>query len=393
MASGWAAIYTAVVWTQQFIVAPVHDDFRLNYVAAEAGLRYGWSTIYDQAVLRSLSASMPEATRFIDTQAIFASPPLLAWLVAPFTSLPVPAAYVVWTIVSVAALVFAWYVASPYAGLARTTLLLGALGLGPVLMTLYFAQPTLIVVALVAAAWWLTTRDRPWAAGALIATALFLKPQAVILLPVAIVVSGRYRTFAAVAVACTVLGLVTAAALGSHGLVGWWQAVRGIQRLPINTVYTLTQPLGAGPLTIALWIVQAALALFVAWRQRHQVEMVFAAGVLGTVATASYFHNSDYSVLLIAAWLTLRTSPPLWHRLWLLAGIVPMQLLLTSLLAGPQLIWDAGWLLIIAFSTARTEGVKGLAVEPVPTLDAKAVASEVVVTARGTDEAAGRVRL
>lgn len=393
MASAWAAIYTAAVWTQQFIVAPVHDDIRLNYVAAEAGLRYGWSTIYDPSVLRSLSASMPEATRLIDTQAIYASPPLLAWLVAPLTALPVPAAYVIWTVLSVAALVFAWLVASPYVGLARITLLLAALGLGPVLMTLYFGQPTLIVLALVAAAWWLTTRNRPWAAGALIATALFLKPQAVILLPAAILVSGRYRTFAAVAVAGTVLGLLTAIVLGSHGLIGWWQAVRGIQRLQINTAYTLAQPFGTGPLTIALWIVQGALALFVAWRRRHEVEMVFAAGVLGTVATVSYFHNSDYAVLLIAAWLALRTSPPLWHRLWLLAGIVPMQLLLTNLLAGPQLIWDAGWLLILAVSATTSVGVRRLAVEPVPALDAKAVPSEVVVTARGADEAAGRVGL
>ncbi|HYM65733.1 MAG TPA: hypothetical protein VEW68_00425, partial [Patescibacteria group bacterium] len=100
VASGWAALYSAATWVLQFIAAPVHDDVRLSYVAAEAGLRYGWSTIYDQAVLRSLSSSFPDATRFIDSKTTFASTPFLAWVFAPLTAFPEPVAYALWTALS-----------------------------------------------------------------------------------------------------------------------------------------------------------------------------------------------------------------------------------------------------------------------------------------------------
>jgi hypothetical protein len=84
--------------------------------------------------------------------------------------------------------------------------------------------------------------------------------------------------------------------------------------------------------------------------------------VLGSAATAFHFHELDYSVLILAAWLVLRTSPPLWHRIYLLAGVVPMQMMIfgqdpnpggTNILwHAPILIWEVGWLGILAWSTA-----------------------------------------
>ncbi|TMF70275.1 MAG: hypothetical protein E6I17_04535 [Chloroflexi bacterium] len=210
--------------------------------------------------------------------------------------------------------------------------------------------------------------------------ATFLKPQAVILVPVALLVGGRYRVVAAWAVGGAALAALTVASLGSTGLTEWWHVVKVVQGLPLDTMFTLAGATGAGPLTYLMWGLQGAIALLIAWRRRREVEIVFAVGILGTVATATYFHNSDYCILLLPAWLVLRTSPPIWHRVWLLIGVVPMQLLLTPLLAGPQLVWDAGWLAI-------------LAVESLPAFNAKAVTPEVVMTARRTDEAPGRIGL
>ena len=139
VASAWAALYSLVVWVLQFTVAPVHDDVRQYYVAAEAGLRYGWSSIYDQAILRELSSSFPQATRFINDQTTFASTPFVAWVFAPLTAFPEPVAYVLWVMVSLAALVFACWITVPYAGLARVALVLLAIGLWPVLLTLYLS--------------------------------------------------------------------------------------------------------------------------------------------------------------------------------------------------------------------------------------------------------------
>lgn len=380
VASAWAAVYTAGEWLFLYATAPVHDDVRLSYVAAEAGLRYGWSTIYDQDTLRALSASFPESTRFIDTKTTFASTPFLAWAFAPLTAFPEPIAYLIWVLLSLASLGLAWRLVAPYAGLGKATLLLLAIGLWPVLLTLYFGQPTLIVVGALAGAWWLSAHERPVYAGLALAAATALKPQAVLLMPVALLIAGRLRVVGVWAATMALLGVAAALSLGSTGLAGWWHAVKGIQNLPVNTVFTLAGTLGSGPATYLLWLAQGAAALWIAWARRRELAMVFAAGILGTVATATYFHNSDYCVLILAAWLVLRASPPLPQRLWIATGVIPMQLLLTPLNAGPQLIWDAAWLAL-------------LAVQALPALHAKAVPAEVVVPARGADQAPGRIRL
>jgi hypothetical protein len=322
-----------------------HFDVRLYYVAAEAGLRYGWSTIYDQAIQRALSTTFPPGQSVIDNAIRFASPPLLAWLFAPLTALSEPVAYVLWTLLSLTGLVFAWYVTTPYGRLAKLTLLLAALGVAPVFWTLYLGQPTLIVIAFLAAAWALATRNRPVAAGAALAFATVLKPQVVILIPVALLLSSHYRLVASWGAGCALLGIASAVVLGSSGLTAWWNATREIQSLAVNTKATLVHVLGTGPLTYALWVLQGTIALLIAWRRRRELEIVFVVGLIGTVATASYLHSLDYSTLVLAALLFLRTAPPAWQRWPLLAGVLSMQVL--DFTAAPQLIFDAAWLGIL----------------------------------------------
>lgn len=373
VASGWLALYSIFFWIAKFVLqSPVHEDVRMNYVAAEAGLRYGWSTIYDQPTLRALSAGFPGSAQIINDQVTFASTPLLAWMFAPLTLFSEPVAYVIWTLVSVAALVVAWHIAAPYKGLGKLTLLFLAIGLAPFFANFYFGQPNTILMALVAAAWWFCTRDRPLAAGATLALATFIKPQAVIFLPAALLIAGRYRDVASWAGGCAILGVITLASLGPSGLSGWWHALRGLQGLNVNTEFTLIHLLGNGPLTYSLWGLQGAAALLVVWWRRRELEIVFAAAILGTAATASYFHLADYSNLVLAAWLVLRTSPPLWHGLWLLAGVLTMQLmdygtddLQPVTWHTPQLIWDAVWLgILVVASYPRI----GLAMDQAQTL-------------------------
>lgn len=357
-----AAAYSVGLWIVQFLSEPIHIDVRMTYVAAQAGLRYGWPTIYDEPTLRSLSAVFPPDARLIDPVFTYLNPPLLAWLFVPLTLVPEPVAYAIWTAVSVAALVFAWWIAAPYAGVARFTLLPLALGLWPVLLALYYGQPTLIIVALLAASWWLTANERPFVAGIALAFATFLKPQDVLLIPVVLVVAGRYRVVAGWVAGCVGLGLAAVAALQASGLESWAHAITAGQEStrPYHTEYTLIHFFGLGPLTYALWALQALAAMAIAWWRRSSLEIVYAAGILGTVAVAFHFHELDYSILVFAAWLFLRSAPPLWQRIYLLAGIVTMQLLTfgpgaTGAAAdlgthAPQLLFDASWLGIMALA-------------------------------------------
>jgi len=352
VAAAWAAAYSIGRWILLFVLGPTHEDMRFTYVAAKAGLLYGWSTIYDPATLRSLSTTFPATEQYIRGSYTYINPPLLAWIFTPFTLTTEPVAYALWTAVSLGALVVAWYVAAPYSGLARGTLLLLAIGLWPLLWGLYLGQPDLLVIALVAAAWWFCSHEKPTRTGIALALATFLKPQVVALLPLALLVSARYRHVAAWLIACVVLGVATVASLGESGIVSWWHALSGVQADPAQTAETLIHVFGLGPLTIALWIAQGATALLVAYHRREP-EFVFAAGILGSAAVGFHFHYWDYTSLVLAAWLVLRTSPSLPHRVWLAIGVIPIQVMTYQashadlLLVAPQLAWDAIWLAIL----------------------------------------------
>lgn len=365
VASGWAAVYSIGRWIVQFAMGPVHEDIRLTYVAAEAGVRYGWSTMYDQNVLRSLSASFPGDARYIDSVMTYVNPPLLAWMLAPLTVFSEPVAYAIWTVLSLGALVLAWYLAAPYTGLAKVTLLLLFIGLWPALLSFFFGQPVMFVVALVAIAWWLCVKEQPLATGAALALATFLKPQDVALLPLVLLATGRFRAVAGWAVGCAALGAATAVNLGPSGLASWWEAIKAGQASATHLEYTLASVFGLVPLTYALWAVQGAAAVYIARVRRAELGIIFAAGILGSAALAFHFHQADYSCLVLGAWFVLRTSPPLWHRLWLLAGVIPMQLL-TYLVVAPQLIWDAGWLAILVVSSFAQARAASRTAWPIP---------------------------
>lgn len=353
-----------------FALHPFHIDFRVFYVAAQAGLERGWPAIYDLQDLRSLSSGFPATERFIDPSSAFVSPPVFAWMIAPLTVLPLPVAYVLWTLISLAALVWAWRLAAPYGGLPKLSLLLLALSLWPVMDCLYLAQPSLDVLALTAASWWLCTRNRLLAAGGVLALATAMKPHIVILVPVALLVSGRYRVFAAWAAGTVVLAAASVAAIGPEGLAAWWQAVQYLQSDVGHSFFTMAQFFGRGPVTYAVEALLAAAALAIARRRRRELEIVFAAGLLGSVASAFHIHQEDFSLLILAAWMVLRTGPPLWHRWWLLSGVATMQLVTLSV-PMPQLLWDVTWLAILAVgsspaTTVTTPGGVVPAIRPHP---------------------------
>lgn len=357
LVAGWAALYDVAIWVILFIRQPIHPDFRIFYVAAEAGLRYGWASIYDLTTLRALSSSFPAGQNYINPALPFINPPVFAWLIAPLTALPLPAAYAIWCAVSLAALVWAWHIAAPYTGLRKVALLPAALALWPVLDAFFFGQPTLVIVGLLATSWWLCSKNRPLAAGAALALATALKPHTVILIPLALLVSGRYRPFLSWAAVCSLLAIACAIALGPAGLSNALHTLEYGQTDTGQAHYTLAYIFGPGLVSYALEAVQGIAVLIIAWRRRADLNIVFALGILGSLVFAFHLHQYDYVALILAAWLVLWTGPPIWHRLWLLLGVVPM-LAISLGNPLPQLLWDFGWLVILAFGASKAAGAQ-----------------------------------
>ncbi|TMB75858.1 MAG: DUF2029 domain-containing protein [Chloroflexi bacterium] len=212
----------------------------------------------------------------------------------------------------------------------------------------YYGQPTFLVIALVAVAWWLIRREQMLAAGIALALATALKPQVVFMIPICLLVAGRFKAVVGWAGACAVLAALSAVALGPAGLASYWEALRLGQADVGHTFFTVAYLFGLhlGPATYAVLAVQGIACLYVAWSRREDLDIVFAAGLLGTLMVSIHLHQPDYSNLVLAAWLVLRGTPSLAHRLWFGVGIVTMQVL-TLGQPVPQLLWDAGWLTIL----------------------------------------------
>jgi hypothetical protein len=350
MASFWGAVFAVVRLARTFLDDPAGNDFRAYYAAAKVGLGSGWSHIYDADLLRAASASFPPNDRSYDSAHFFVHPPLLAWLVAPLTVLPEPAAFVLWTVLGLAAFVVAWAVACPYEGLARITLLLLGLFLWSTEESLRFGNPTLLLLVLIALAWQQARRDHLVLAGAFIALAVMLKPQDVAFVPIALLVTGRARLFLWSAGWTAVLAIAFLLNIGEDGVRGYLNATALVQSDPIHQYDTLAYVFGVGPITYAIEISLGVAAMVVAYLRRTETDIVFALGLLGSVMASIHLHQPDYVLDVLAAWLVLRTAPSTAHRLWLAVGVVACQF--TSIgLPLPQLIWQPGWLVILGRET------------------------------------------
>ena len=212
----------------------------------------------------------------------------------------------------------------------------------------YFGQPTMLVLALVATAWWLMRGNRMIAAGTALAFATALKPQVVIMVPVCLLAAGRFRPLIAWGVAGMVIAAVSALSLGTSGLNEYWQTLKWIQTDTGHSFYTLAGVLGMGLVTYALLALQGIACALVAWRRRDDLDVVFAAGLLGSLMISFHLHQADYSNLLLAGWLVLRGAPSPAHKVWLAIGFVTMQVL-TMGLPIPQLAWNVVWLAVLGF--------------------------------------------
>jgi hypothetical protein len=346
-ASFWAAAFGVFRVARTFLDDPYGNDFRVFYAAGKVGLSAGWSHIYDADLLRTASASFPARDQVYDAAHYYVQTPLLAWIIAPLTALPEPAAFVLWTVFGLATFVVAWSVACPFKGLGRITLLLLGVALWSVEESLRFGQPTLLMLALVAVAWQQTARGRPVVSGALLALALMIKPQDAFLVPVALLVSGRVPVVLAFLASSAVLTIAFLLTLGASGTSGFLSATAVVQADPIHQFDTLAYVFGIGPTTYAIELVLGAIAMAVAWFRRAELEAVFALGLLGSVMASPHLHQPDYALNVLAAWLVLRTGPGLAHKVWLVAGIPACQFAALGL-PLPQLLWQTVWLGLIA---------------------------------------------
>jgi alpha-1,2-mannosyltransferase len=223
-----------------------------------------------------------------------------------------------------------------------------AVGWLPVIYGLQLGQPGLFVALGVAGCYAFLRRDRPFWAGVALG-ALVLKPQLAFLVPVALLVSGRYRAFWGSVVAIGALAVVAALVVGPEGISTYQQRLTFAAGVPVNRELTIAGLVGNVPVARAVQALLALWALVLVYRLRGRAhEWVFIPALVGGLVASPYLHLDDLVMLGLAGWLFLRTSPrrdwswvavmalviaaegiPFWGPLPVLAGEVGVLLLLT----------------------------------------------------------------
>ena len=339
------AVYDLGVWIQTILADSFHNDLSFYYAAARLGLTHGWSGLYNLELQQEQLQAIGSQIRVAEL-ARYISPPPLAWLVVPFTVLPFQWAYLLWSAFLVLALALTWLLASPGSGRWRVIYLVAAIGWLPVIYGLQLGQPGMLIALGVAASYALLQRNREVAAGAVLGI-MVLKPQLAILVPVALLVTGRWRAFAAATVVVAMLVALSVLALGGGGVAAYEQRLSFASTVPVNQAQTLAPWIGNLPVTRAVQVLIAIWAFGLAYRLRARGPgLVIAVALVGGLAAGPYVHYDDLMMLGLAAWLYLRSSKQRWGWAYLLALAIAAEGF-PIWGAGPVLIGELGALALL----------------------------------------------
>ncbi len=292
-------------------------DFHTYEAAAMVGLQQGWAHIYDQATVGDFQNRLAPA----DWAQPFLSPPTVAWLAAALTPFPYAFAYGAWAVVGFAAFAISLAWSAPGRGLMRWIGVGAALTPWWVMHAVNLGQVVPLVAAGVVVAWRLLRDDHEVGAG-LALVAIFLKPNTAVLVPLVLLIAGRYRALAAWVAAGALLGVIAALTLGPDGISAYVAQLRAPLPSGADSL-TLKGATGAdGAVALALRGLIVAAVLATAFRLRRSPGLVIPIGIVGSLLVSPYLHASDLCLLAAAAWMAWEDRPALIWRVPLAVGWV-----------------------------------------------------------------------
>src|SRR5947208_2728839 len=327
-----SAVYSLWLWVSNYAADNFHNDFTFYYAAARLGLAHGWSHLYDLRLQQEqLDAIGSHIT--VAQLARYVSPPPLAWLVTPLALLPYQVAYWLWSALLVGTLVLAWHLAAPGKSRGRVIFLVAAIGWLPIVYGLQLGQPALFVAGGVAACYALLQRGRDVEAGAVLGV-LVLKPQLALLVPVVLLVSGRWRAFASAVVVLAALTAASLVVLGPSGVTEYLDRLNFATTIPENQGQTIAGWIHNLQVARVVQGLLAAWTVGVAYRLRRRGSaVVLAVALIGGLAASPYVHYDDLAMLGLACLLFLRAA----HGRWVIAYAIAL-----FIAAEGFPVWQAG---------------------------------------------------
>jgi hypothetical protein len=312
---GLAAVAIALVLDLLHHPQHVGVDFHTYLAAAMVGLQQGWSHLYDQGLVAAAQKHLVPG----QYAQPFLSPPTAAWLAAPLTAFPYWTAFGIWAVLSLVAFAAALAWSGVSTGTGRWIAVVGALTPWWVLHAVNLGQVVPFVAAGAVVAWRLMREEKEIAAGVVLSV-IFLKPNTAILVPVALLVAGRYRVFGAWLATGAVLAVVALLVLGPHGLSGYLTQLRSPLPSGADSL-TLKGAIGAAGVGAAvLRVLIVGLVLATAVKLRASRGLVMPVGIVGSLIVSPYLHASDLCLLAAAAWMVWEERTNVAWRVGLALG-------------------------------------------------------------------------
>jgi hypothetical protein len=229
------ALYAAMVAKGRFPFdaqgAIVLPDFMAHLTGGVLLARGESSRLYDVAAQSAFQVGITGKPEIVD---VFLSPPIAAFLYAPFAGLSYAGAAVAWTAVSLCLFVLASVIVVrllPGLPVAEKRVFFIAFAASqPVIQLLGSGQDTALSLLLWSAGTWLALRRRDGLAGLVFSLGLF-KPQLFVLPPLVFLLHRRRRALAAWVGGALALTGIALLVFGKAGFAGWWQLLHSPQYL------------------------------------------------------------------------------------------------------------------------------------------------------------------
>ena len=258
-------------------------------------------------------------------------PPFFLILAAGLAFLPYTLSWLTW----MAATLPLYFVAMRRIIDGRTAML-ATIGFPAVAVNFLHGQNGFLTAALIGGAM-ISLRSRPFAAGILIAL-LAYKPQFGVLIPIALLAGGYYRTFAAAAVTLAGMCVIATLAFGNEIWIAFYESRHFSQGFILEAGSTGWQKIQSIFSAVRMWggsvnqayFVQGILALFLTvstiwiWRSKADHDLKAASLIVGSLLITPYM--LDYDMVALAPALLFVT------RYGLKVGFVPYERLLLAVI-------------------------------------------------------------
>lgn len=251
----------------------------------------------------------------------FIYPPSSLPLFIPFALGPYWIAYGLWTLTTGALFLWAglkagarwWFIVFP-----------------PVILAAYCGQTTLLMGGLAIGGLCLE-RTRPIAAGLLFGAAAAVKPQIVVLIPIALAAEGRWRTLAVAGATVGGLAALSVALWGAAPWLAWVSALQRFQGVIFDDVhmvraaitpYAALRLLGVNAAWAFLLPPVAAAAVWLTFRRTQDIAARSLAIFVGALCVSPYAMNYEAALLApaVATWLA-RVGDRRWLAYALASGL------------------------------------------------------------------------